>query len=139
MNRTVAQVLRVLTVLAALGVVFMVYRIFAAPDPVERVPPRSQALTVTAALNQPGTGPFDVQGFVFVGAGWDELRLCDARRRGDPPGCIGPFLYISGVTAADFDLEEGQTDAGVIRWSDRVVLTGTVVGTEITVASIEAA
>ena len=137
MKRWLPHVLRVLTVLAAVGVGVMVYRILNPPGAVDRPPEAGQTLSVSQTLGKGGTGPFDVRGYVFLGGGWTDLRLCDARRRGDPPGCIGPFLYLAGVEASDFDLDSGRGDDGEVQWSKgRVVVSGTLVGTELTVGTI---
>ena len=137
MKRWVAHVLRGLTVLAAIGVVVLGYRILNPPDAVDRPPDTDGALTVAGVLGKGGTGPFDVQGYVFLGGGWTDLRLCDSRLREDPPGCVGPFLYLAGVEASDFELDSGEGPDGKVQWSEGlVVVSGTLLGTELTVGSI---
>lgn len=106
-------------------------------DDFEQVDLGSGEVSVADAIAVAGIDPLTVRGYVFVGAGYDFLRLCHARRGDDPPECIGPFLILEGIDPGGFELLDGETEFGPVRYSPRdVALVGTIVGTGMQVSYV---
>lgn len=127
-----AHVVRTATIVAFLVVAFLAVRLVTAGDdkPFYEHPTfRNDELPVFNALALETGDPVVIRGFVFEGPGARELRLCNARTRDDPPGCLGPFLSLEGVDRGSFAMEEGRTDEGGVLYSpDSVALRGTLIG-----------
>ena len=71
----------------------------------------------------------------FAGLG---LRLCDHRRTGSPPSCIGPFLDLAAVDEGSFALKARRDGQGhLVEWQVQpVTLVGVVSGTLLTVQQV---
>lgn len=137
MSRTVANLVRALTVAVFVAVAVLAVRVFDPKDP-ESVPtPKAGELAVANAINGAETGPVVVRGHVFDGPGGLGLRLCHGRRNTSPPLCLGPFLDLDGVNAGSFSFERGDTDDGEVRWvQEPLALRGTIDGTRLAVSEV---
>ena len=139
MRLRTAQLLRAATFVAAgLLVVAVVVKLFASPAEDEHITAGGGTLTVTEAIQKISREPVPVRGFVFEGPGGLGLRLCDGRRPGSPPSCIGPFLDLYGPAVNALDLRTGEDGKGRrIRWSpDPVTLLGPVTGARLDVQQV---
>ena len=114
-----ANVLRILTFVGAAVLIVGVLSkfVFAPEREPDEVQLKSDERSVAEAIRFSTLKPMGVRGYVFDGPGGLGLRLCDGRKPGDPPSCIGPFIDVSGPGLGAVPLEEG---AGV-RWSDDAV------------------
>ena len=136
MTLRTARLLRVLTLLGLAGVVLAGVRLLDAPPPEQTPEPRPGELSVQEGIWQGGRR-LAIRGYVFEGPGGLALRLCNARRRGDPPSCIGPFVELDGADAGTFNLEEGRADGLVVRWSpDPLTLVGPLDGVRLNVQQV---
>lgn len=142
MTLRTAQLLRAATFVAAgLLVVLVAFKLFAGPEGDEHIDPEELdggTLTVNTAIQKISREPVPVRGFVFEGPGGLGLRLCDGRRPGSPPSCIGPFLDLYGPGVDALDLRTGKDDKGRrVRWSpDPVTLLGPVSGARLDVQQV---
>jgi hypothetical protein len=135
-NRT-GQLLRALTVLVFVvaGVLFV--RLVMPGDAISEVEPRQGELDVADAIAVAGQRPEAVRGYVFKGPGGLGLRLCDGKRNGSPPLCVGPFLELYQVDEGAFGMKTGKTKDGEVRWvNDPLTIRGTIVGTAMTVSEV---
>ena len=134
MSERTGQILRILTVVAFLACGVMAWRLLNGPDPVQRVESDGEALDVMTAIGVSRAKPMTVRGYLFEGPGVFELRMCNGRRGGSPPSCVGPYISLENVDRGSFELREGTVDEGVVRWSpEPVTATGVLVGTLFTV------
>jgi hypothetical protein len=134
-----ARLVRAATfVMAGVLVALVVSRFFADPPKDEHIDPARGTFTVNEAVQKISPTPIPVRGFVFEGPGGLGLRLCDSRKPGSPPSCIGPFLDLQGQGIDALDLRSGKDDHGRrIRWSpDPVTLLGPVHGARLDVQQV---
>lgn len=130
----VANVLRVATVAVFLVCGLLLFDLLVDRGP-EKRPfelPEFQPgeLSVGAAISLETADPLTLRGFVFLGPGARELRLCMSRTRDHPPRCLGPFVSLEGVDPGSFELHSGDTDDGQVLYSpDDVLLNGSLIGT----------
>jgi hypothetical protein len=137
MSRTVANVLRVATIVVFAAVAVLAYRTFTPSEPITVPEPRAGELPVDRAISVAVDRPLSVRGYVFDGPGGLGLRLCHGRKNTSPPGCRGPFLDLDRVNRGSFDLRSGTTDDGTVRWTgDPLTLRGTILGTRMTVTEV---
>ena len=139
MTLRTAQLLRAGTfVLAGLLVLGVVLKLFASPPEDEHVESGRDGLRVNDAIQKISPQPVAVRGFVFEGPGGLGLRLCDGRRPGSPPSCIGPFLDLYGPGVDALELRTGKDgDGRRVRWSpDPVTLFGPVSGARLDVQQV---
>ena len=139
MTLRTAQLLRAATFVAAgLLVLAVIVKVFAGPAEDEHIESGGGTLTVTEAIQKFSREPLAVRGFVFEGPGGLGLRVCDGRRPGSPPSCIGPFLDLYGPGVDALDLRTGKDGEGRrIRWSpDPVTLLGPVSGARLDVQQV---
>ena len=131
-----ARVLRVLTLIGLAAVVLSAVRLLDAPPPDQTVEARAGEFSVQDAIRRGGR-QLAVRGYVFDGPGGLALRLCNGRRRGDPPTCLGPFVELDGADRGTFNLEEGKVDDEVVRWSpEPITLVGPVEGARLNVQQV---
>ena len=139
MTLRTARLLRAATfVMAGVLVAVALTKLFAAPPKDEHIEPTTGTLTVNDAIQKISATPLAVRGFVFEGPGGLRLRLCDSRKPGSPPSCIGPFLDLYGPGIDALDLRTGRDDEGRrVRWSpDPVTLLGPVGGARLDVQQV---
>ena len=139
MTLRTAQALRVLTLLgAAVLLVGVLSKFVFAPEPKdEEVELSSDERGVADAIRRSTGAQMAVRGYVFEGPGGLALRLCDGRKPGDPPTCIGPFVELSGPGLGALALEDGSLDGRRVRWSDDpVTLLGPVDGAAMVVEQV---
>lgn len=136
MSLRVARALRILTLLGLGAIVILAVRLLDAPPPEQSPAPRGGEFSVQDAIRRGGR-ELAVRGYVFEGPGGLGLRLCNARRRGDPPSCIGPFVELDGADAGTFNLSEGRIEGVAIRWSpDPLTIVGPVDGVRLYVQQV---
>jgi hypothetical protein len=127
---------RVLTVLAFGACVVLAIRLLDRPNPVKQPKAGSNGMRVADAIARAQAQEVAVTGFAFEGGGWP-LRLCDSRKSGSPPSCIGPFVYVAGIDRGSFNMKRGRTADRAVYWTaDAVTLLGTLQGTELTVSQV---
>lgn len=134
-----AHLLRAATFVAAgLFVIAVAFQVFSSPPEDEHIESGRDGLRVNDAIQKISPTPVAVRGFVFEGPGGLGLRLCDGRRPGSPPSCIGPFLDLYGPGVDALDLRAGEDDKGrPVRWSpEPVTLLGPVSGARLDVQQV---
>jgi hypothetical protein len=133
--RRLARVLQVATIVAFGGCAVLLYRIVAPGPTYEQPELDGKVIKVRDAIAVSKAEPLTVRGFVFQGPGARELRLCDGRKTGSPPSCIGPFVSIRNADRGQFVLEQATAGSeGTVYYSaGSVSIIGTVVGTVLTV------
>jgi hypothetical protein len=127
--------MQVATIAAFVASGFLLYRLVARDDPYEQARADAGALPVRDAIGVSRGETMAVRGFVFDGPGARELRLCDGRKTGHPPRCLGPFVSLHNADAGQLILRRGvDPDEGPVLYSDEpVTLVGTLLGTILTV------
>lgn len=137
MNRTVANVLRVLTVVVFLAVAFFAFRLFTPSEPQTIDEPKAGEIDVASAINGFEDRPVTIRGEVFVGPGGLGLRLCQGRQNTSPPTCLGPYVDLDGVNEGSFSFRTAKTDGGEVKYGEgSLALRGTIVGTRFNVSEI---
>lgn len=137
MNRTVANVLRALTVVVFLAVAFFAFRLFTPSEPQTIDEPKAGEIDVANAVNGFEDRPVTIRGHVFIGPGGLGLRLCQGRQNTSPPQCLGPFVDLDGVNEGSFSFETAKTKDGEVKFGeDPIALRGTVNGTRFNVSEI---
>ena len=139
MTRRTAQLARLLTFAGLAALVAVAALKFFAPGAHDQLPTlRAGELRVSRAIDVAGPEAVTVRGDVFVGPGGLGLRLCDHRRTGSPPACVGPFLDLAGVNEGSFALRSGRDKRGrTVKWQpESVTLLGSVNGTLMTVEQV---
>jgi hypothetical protein len=129
MTRT--RVLQVLTVVAVAVCVVLAIRLLNQPSAVKQAKLGEGTIGVAEAIGRAQGKEVAVTGFLMEGPGWP-MRLCSALRRGSPPGCVGPFLYVEALDPNAFNMKKGSDDGRPVRWvGDPVTLLGRLSGTEL--------
>lgn len=130
------RIWQALVVLAFAVCAVLAIRLLDRPNPVKQAKPAADSVDVVQAIAVGQERVIGVTGYLFEGGGW-EARLCQGRRRGSPPRCVGPFLYAENIDVAQFNVKAGRLDGKPARWVDeQVTLLGRVRGTTITVSQV---
>jgi len=131
-----ARIWQVLIVVAFGACVFFAIRLLDRPSEVRHSKPTNDAVDVVEAIGVGQERELGVTGYLFDGGGWS-MRLCQGLRRGSPPECVGPFLYVEGVDVGQFNTKKGTLNDRPQRWVDeQVVLLGRLRGTTLTVSQV---
>lgn len=131
----VGRVLQVLTFVAFGVCVLLAIRLLNQPNPVKE-PKAGDSLRVADAIWRGQEREVAVTGYLHDGGGW-EVRLCNAERRGNPPRCVGPFLYVANLDLGQFNMKKGTVNDRPAQWAtEPVTLLGRIRGTEITVSQV---
>jgi hypothetical protein len=127
----------VVTVVLAALVVVGLLRFFDTPPEREKLELRGGERGVADAIRNSSGRTMTVRGYVFEGPGGLGLRLCDGRKPGDPPRCIGPFIDLGGPGVVSLALEEATVERARVRWSDEsAALVGVVDGASMVVEQV---